>query len=74
MKKRFARVIAIGCAGSILFMSGTMSAGAAPVTGLNAGICAQLSTYMDEDEVNVTKSGIDTVTSADVRALPAMAA
>ena len=47
MKKRFARVIAIGCAGSILFMSGTMSAGAAPVTGLNAGICAQLSTYMD---------------------------
>lgn len=55
-------------------MSGTMSAGAAPVTGLNAGICAQLSTYMDEDEVNVTKSGIDTVTSADVRALPAMAA
>ena len=74
MKKRFARVIAIGCAGSIFFMSGTMSAGAAPVTGLNAGICAQLSTYMEEDEVNVTKSGIDTVTSADVRALPAMAA
>ena len=69
-------MIRIGCAGSILFFFyvGTMSAGAAPVTGLNAGICAQLSTYMDEDEVNVTKSGIDTVTSADVRALPAMAA
>lgn len=74
MKKRLARVIAIGCAGSILFMSGTMTAGASPVIGLNAGICAELSTYMGTDQANVTKSGIDTVTAADVRALPVMAA
>ena len=74
MKKRFVRIIAIGCAGSILFMSGTMSAGASPVTGLNAGVCAQLSTYMGTDRADVSKSGINTVTAADVRALPAMVA
>lgn len=74
MKKRFMRVIAIGCAGAILFMSGAMPAGASSVTGLNAGICAQLSTYMAADEAEISDSGINTVTAADVRALPAMAA
>lgn len=74
MKKRFARVIAIGCAGAILFMSGAMPTGASSVTGLNAGICAQLSTYMTADKAEISDSGVNTVTAADVRALPAMAA
>jgi len=46
MKKRWVKIIAIGCAGAFLATSNTMSVGAASSNNVNAGVFDALSSYM----------------------------
>lgn len=63
MKKRFIRIIAMGCASSVLFMSGGVQTNAATVTDVNAGVIATFSSYTMAYNAEISESDVETVTA-----------